>query len=323
MNKARLNIAVSKLVGNNGQLDWLPKNPRQWTAVDVERTKRSIDRDPDFLEDRPLLVVPAESGKGERYIVFAGNLRLKACKDNGVKTAPAVIYFPEDDEDRETVKRRAMLDNGSFGSWDYDELANNWDDLPLVDLGIPAWEPETPDVNPDDYGTEFSLPDGEKEPFRQVSFQLSDEMADVLLLAVKAAQYSEDFMAIAGDDEPQNGNGIASYILAKTWLDANLAKATAADYDKAKKDAEELRQYLRASLAKSGKTAADVDRALGTCGMSGHYFGASQWLFPTRAAYEKMREFMPLPRDWFECKVIEMRYNMFDVFQQYKANGES
>jgi len=146
MNKARLDITVSKLVGNNGQLDWLPKNPRQWTAVDVERTKRSIDRDPDFLEDRPLLVVPAESGKGERYIVFAGNLRLKACKDNGVKTAPTVIYFPESDEDRETVKRRAMLDNGSFGSWDYDELANNWDDLPLVDLGIPAWEDNQPDL---------------------------------------------------------------------------------------------------------------------------------------------------------------------------------
>jgi hypothetical protein len=142
MNKARLNIATSKLVGNSGQLDWLPRNPRTWTAGDLERTKRSIERDPDFLEDRPLLVVPAESGKGERYIVFGGNLRLKACRENGVKTAPAVIYFPETDEDRETVKRRAMLDNGSFGSWDYDELANKWDDLPLVDLGIPAWEPE-------------------------------------------------------------------------------------------------------------------------------------------------------------------------------------
>ena len=142
MNKARLNIATSKLVGNSGQLDWLPRNPRTWTAGDLERTKRSIERDGDFLEDRPLLVVPAESGKGERYIVFGGNLRLKACRENGVKTAPAVIYFPETDEDRETVKRRAMLDNGSFGSWDYDALANEWDDLPLVDLGIPAWEPE-------------------------------------------------------------------------------------------------------------------------------------------------------------------------------------
>jgi site-specific DNA-methyltransferase (adenine-specific) len=142
MNKARLNIATSKLVGNSGQLDWLPRNPRQWTQGDIDRTVKSITTDPDFLEDRPLLAVPAESGKGERYIVFAGNLRLKACKESGVKTAPVVVYFPEGDEDRETVKRRAMLDNGSFGSWDYDALANEWDDLPLVDLGIPAWEPE-------------------------------------------------------------------------------------------------------------------------------------------------------------------------------------
>lgn len=142
MNKARLNIATSKLVGNSGQLEWLPRNPRTWTLGDVNRTVKSITADPDFLEDRPLLAVPAESGKGERYIVFAGNLRLKACKESNVRTAPVVVYFPETDEDKETVKRRAMLDNGSFGSWDYDALANEWDDLPLVDLGIPAWEPE-------------------------------------------------------------------------------------------------------------------------------------------------------------------------------------
>lgn len=142
MNKARLTIVTSKLVGNSGQLDWLPRNPRTWTLGDVNRTVKSITTDPDFLEDRPLLAVPAESGKGERYIVFAGNLRLKACKEALVKTAPVVVYFPETDEYRETVKRRAMLDNGSFGSWDYDALANEWDDLPLVDLGVPAWEPE-------------------------------------------------------------------------------------------------------------------------------------------------------------------------------------
>lgn len=139
MNKARLNIAVSKLVGNTGQLSWLPRNPRQWTAADVDRTVKSITEDEDFLEDRPLLAVPAESGKGERYIVFAGNLRLKACKECGVKTAPVVVYFPQDEDDQLTVKRRAMKDNGSFGSWDYDALANEWDDLPLEDYGIPAW----------------------------------------------------------------------------------------------------------------------------------------------------------------------------------------
>lgn len=142
MNKARLTIATSKLVGNNGQLDWLPRNPRQWTLGDIKRTIASIAEDPDFLDDRPLLAVPAEKGKGERYIVFAGNLRLKACKEAEVKSAPVVVYFPESDEDRETVKRRAMKDNGSFGSWDFDALANEWDDLPLTEWGIPAWDAE-------------------------------------------------------------------------------------------------------------------------------------------------------------------------------------
>ena len=142
MNKARLNIATSKLVGNSGQLPWLPKNPRQWTLGDVNRTVKSITEDADFLEDRPLLAVPAESGKGERYIVFAGNLRLKACKEALVKTVPVVVYFPETEDDQLTIKRRAMKDNGSFGSWDFDALANEWDDLPLADFGIPAWEAE-------------------------------------------------------------------------------------------------------------------------------------------------------------------------------------
>lgn len=173
MNKARLDIVISKLTGNSGQLSWLPKNPRNWTKTDIDRTIASIERDPDFLEDRPLLAVPAESGKGERYVVFAGNLRLKACKESGVKTAPVVVYFPETDEDRETVKRRAMLDNGSFGSWNFDALANEWDDLPLLDLGVPAWEPEQPEVpavNPEDFGTEFSLPSGNGPASNQVTF---------------------------------------------------------------------------------------------------------------------------------------------------------
>lgn len=62
---------------------------------------------------------------------------------------------------------------------------------------------------------------------------------------------------------------------------------------KIKEQKEDLRLYLCDSLKKSGLTAADVDRRLGTQ-MSGHYFGRSQWAFPTREYYNKMREFMPL-----------------------------
>lgn len=52
-----------------------------------------------------------------------------------------------------------------------------------------------------------------------------------------------------------------------------------------------LRDYLKAARLK----AKDIDRHLGTAGMAGHYFGASQWSLPTEPAYEKMREIMPMP----------------------------
>lgn len=66
------------------------------------------------------------------------------------------------------------------------------------------------------------------------------------------------------------------------------------DLDKKIKDQkEELRQYLCNALKESGLKAADVDRRLNTQ-MSGHYFSRSQWAFPTREEYNKMRAFMPL-----------------------------
>ena len=157
MRKERDTLKVSQLETNNGQLGWLPKNPRQWTQTDIDRTKASIQEDTDFLEDRPLLVCPGLSGK---YVVFGGNLRLTAARSLKLKEVPVVVYCldeggPEQDEIRETIKRRAMKDNGSFGSWDYDALANEWDDLPLQDWGVPAWEtedkPGTPEVKEDDF----------------------------------------------------------------------------------------------------------------------------------------------------------------------------
>ena len=135
MRKERKVIAIDRIQLNEGQLDWLPKNPRQWTQTDIDKTAASILEDPDFLEDRPLLVVPF----GKEFVAFGGNLRHEGCKAAKKPTAPSMVYYPETAEDYETVKRRAMKDNGSFGSWDFDELANNWDDLPLDSWGVPSW----------------------------------------------------------------------------------------------------------------------------------------------------------------------------------------
>lgn len=61
------------------------------------------------------------------------------------------------------------------------------------------------------------------------------------------------------------------------------------------KEGDVLREKLNEALRASGLKRSDVDRHLGTNGMAGHYFGRSQWMFPTAEAYEKMRQIMPLP----------------------------
>lgn len=62
---------------------------------------------------------------------------------------------------------------------------------------------------------------------------------------------------------------------------------------KIKKQKEELRLYLCDALKKSGLKQSDINRRLNTQ-MSGHWFGRSQWQFPTREFYNQMREFLPL-----------------------------
>lgn len=136
MKKARLSsVYLREIQLNTGQLDWLPRNPRTWTQDDIDRTAASIKEDPDFLEDRPLLVVPF----GKEFVAFAGNLRHEGAIAAGLEAVPCIQYVPETEEDYETIKRRAMKDNGSFGKWDWDTLGNEWDDQPLGDWGVPAW----------------------------------------------------------------------------------------------------------------------------------------------------------------------------------------
>lgn len=168
-------LPVALLQLNEGQLEWMPKNPRQWTQDGVNKAKDSLERDPDFLDDRPLLVVPHEGA----YVVYAGNMRLTAARELGVEALPCVAYEPESVEDRDTIKRRAILDNGDFGAWDWDALANEWDDLPLGDWGVPSWGHDTVDVG--DLGIEPVASAGESlSGFTQMTFLFKKDDVEIV-----------------------------------------------------------------------------------------------------------------------------------------------
>lgn len=143
-------IEIKHIKPNTGQIEGLPANPRLWTRDEMERLKLSIEQTPELLQARGLIVYP----QGKEFIILGGNMRYSALKSLGHKTAPCYVLPADTSIDK--MKEIVIKDNGSFGEWDTDALANEWDDLPLLDWGCnAAWdtkedEPE-PDVEEDDF----------------------------------------------------------------------------------------------------------------------------------------------------------------------------
>ena len=138
-------LKLSALEPNTGQIPGLPINPRQWTRSDIDQLAKSLTETPELFEARPIIAVPHEG----KYIILGGNLRYEASKANKASEVPAIILPADTPVDK--MKEIVIKDNGSFGAWDYDTLANEWGDLPLTDWGVPAWEDEPePKVNDKD-----------------------------------------------------------------------------------------------------------------------------------------------------------------------------
>lgn len=205
-------------------------------------------------------------------------------------------------------KKLALADNAASDSseWAEELLREDWTPEVLADFGVTLPEVHTAD----DFGTEFSLNDKPRDGYRQISFQITERQAELLQYALSAVVYSDAFAEMDKDGN-ENENGCAITLFASLWLEQAKANIEDLKTEQAKAEAEikNLRQYLRDALSASGKPAKDVDRVLGTSGMSGHYFGESQWMFPTREAYYKMRTIMELPKPYEECALIARRCN--------------
>lgn len=203
-------LPMSAIEINNGQLKGLPKNPRLIKDGKYDKLKESITNYPEMLSWRSLLVYPLDNGK---YIIVGGNMRYRAMKELGHKEAPVFIISKE--TPIEKIKAYTILDNNGFGKWDWDLLANEWDEVQLMDWGVdlPIFGDET-NVNPDDYGDSFSLPDGDKKNVETITFTLSSEQAEFIKEQIKVSQYDD-----ADTFGNANKNGNALYAIVKQWAD--------------------------------------------------------------------------------------------------------
>ena len=102
-----------------------------------------------MLSLRPIVV-------NDDMIVLGGNMRLKACKEAGLKEVPVI---KASDLNEEQQKAFIIKDNVGYGEWDWDMLANEWNEEELVEWGL-----DIPNFVIDDLGTaeedDFDVPDG-------------------------------------------------------------------------------------------------------------------------------------------------------------------
>ena len=120
-----------------------PNNPRLIKDDKFNKLVKSIKDFPEMLKIRPIVV-------NNDMIVLGGNMRLKACKEAGLKEIPII---KASDLTEEQQREFIIKDNVGFGEWDWQQIANEWDAEQLNQWGldIPDFEAKEAECVDDDY----------------------------------------------------------------------------------------------------------------------------------------------------------------------------
>lgn len=102
-----------------------PNNPRAIRKDQLNKLVKSLQEFPEMLEARPIVI-------DKDGTVLGGNMRLKAAQLAGLEEVP--VYVREWDEDKDG--QFIIKDNVSFGEWDQDMLANEWEPEQLDEWGL-------------------------------------------------------------------------------------------------------------------------------------------------------------------------------------------
>jgi DNA modification methylase len=128
---------------NIKEVKFNPSNPRTIKDDKFEKLLKSIKEFPQMLKLRPIVV-------NDDMVVLGGNMRLKACKDAGLKEVPIIKASDLTDEQQ---KEFIIKDNVGFGEWDWDLLNHDWDTDKLEEWGldIPDFAVKELEAEEDDY----------------------------------------------------------------------------------------------------------------------------------------------------------------------------
>ena len=187
-----------------------PNNPRVIKDDKFQKLVKSIQEFPKMMALRPMII-------NSDNIVLGGNMRLKALKECGYKDIPDEWVKRADELTEEEQRRFIIADNVGFGEHDWEVLKAEWDVEELAEWGLdlPTWEGTELS---DEFGEDFSLPDGDKAPFQQMTFTLADEQAEQIKNAIADIKQTEEYK-YAETMGNENSNGNALYLIVMQWAE--------------------------------------------------------------------------------------------------------
>ncbi len=181
-----------------------PNNPRIIKDDKFKKLVQSIKDFPEMLDIRPIVV-------NKDGIILGGNMRFKACLEAGIKEPPFKVVDLTEEQQKEFL----IKDNVSGGEWDWDALANEWDVEQLDNWGL---DMPSSFNDSDDLGTDFTLPDGDKAPFQQMTFTLADEQAEQIKNAIADIKKTDEYKYCETMGN-ENSNGNALYLITMQWAE--------------------------------------------------------------------------------------------------------
>lgn len=145
----------------------------------------------------------------ENNVILCGHTRLKALKQLGYKEVECVRKAGMTEEQKQKYR---ILDNktGEIAEWDFNKLDAL---LAELDFGDFDFGFDMQDLSADDFGEDFSLPDGDKGEICQMTFTLHNEQAELIKYAISiVGECSETF-----GNSNKNGNSL--YEVVKQWAE--------------------------------------------------------------------------------------------------------
>ncbi len=149
----------------------------------------------------------------ENNIILSGHTRLKAYNQLGYDSI-SVLRITGLTEPQKRKYRLLTNKTGEVAAWDFDKLGLELEGLDFDGFDFGFEGSEFNNISPDDYGEDFSLPDGDKSEICTMTFTLHTKQKELIEYAMSTV--SDNITETFGNT---NKNGNALYEVIKQWAE--------------------------------------------------------------------------------------------------------